>query len=261
MSLLAQNGKALILAMDHAIVHGKIAGLEDPGRVIDAAVEAGADAVMTTFGIIKRYRHKLIGRVPTIMRLDSGPSLLSQDWMAYTEYSQQFEVKDALLLGADGVVTNLFVGIPVELETFCLAARVAGDCLRLNMPFMVEALPCPSDKISNPLSGEMMAVAARLAFERGADYIKTYYTGSPDDFRQVVENCPVPVLIAGGPKMDTVQETLQVVQGAMQAGAVGVVFGRNIWQSGDTPGMIRALRHIIHHNGSVREAMAALSDK
>ncbi|HMQ51555.1 MAG TPA: fructose-bisphosphate aldolase [Anaerolineae bacterium] len=258
MSLLANNGKALILAMDHAIVHGKIAGLEDPGQVIDAAVEAGADAVMTTFGIIKRYRHQLIGRIPTIMRLDSGPSLLSQDWMAYTEYSQQFEVEDALLLGADGVVTNMFVGIPVELETFQMVARVAGDCLRLNMPFMVEALPCPGEVVREPMSGHAMAIAARLAFERGADYVKSYYTGDIDDFRQVVENCPVPVLIAGGPKMDTLRGALQVVYDSLQAGAAGVVFGRNIWQSSDPQGMIRALRHIIHDNGSVNEALAAL---
>ena len=72
----------------------------------------------------------------------------------------------------------------------------------------------------------------------------------------MTDNCPVPVLIAGGPRMETAQETLQVVQDATEAGAVGVVFGRNIWQSGDTRGMIRALNSIIHEGRPVAEALA-----
>ncbi|HXV97201.1 MAG TPA: fructose-bisphosphate aldolase, partial [Anaerolineae bacterium] len=87
MSLLASDGKAVIVAMDHARTHGVIEGLENPGRVIDAVVEAGADGIMTTFGVIKRYRDKLIGRIPTILRLDGGPSLYREDWLANTEWS------------------------------------------------------------------------------------------------------------------------------------------------------------------------------
>ncbi len=90
-------------------------------------------------------------------------------------------------------------------------------------------------------------------FEHGADFVKSYYT---EDFRKVAENCPVPVLIAGGPKMETARGTLQVVQDATQAGAAGVVFGRNIWHNGDTRGMIRALNSIVHEGSPVAEALA-----
>jgi DhnA family fructose-bisphosphate aldolase class Ia len=100
-----------------------------------------------------------------------------------------------------------------------------------------------------------MASAARIGFEHGADLVKSYFT---EDFDRVTENCPVPVLIAGGPKMDTVEETLQVVQDATRAGAAGVVFGRNIWQSGDTGGMIQALRRIIHEDQPAKEAASAV---
>jgi DhnA family fructose-bisphosphate aldolase class Ia len=103
-----------------------------------------------------------------------------------------------------------------------------------------------------------MASAARLGFEHGADFVKSYYTGTPEGFRHVINNCPVPVLIAGGPKMETQQEALQQVADAMSAGASGVVFGRNIWQSGQTRAMIGALKHIIHENGPVSEAMRYL---
>nr|MBA2712105.1 hypothetical protein [Rubrobacteraceae bacterium] len=78
------------------------------------------------------------------------------------------------------------------------------------------------------------------------------------DFRRVTENCPVPVLIAGGPKMETIGETLQVVQDATQAGAAGVVFGRNIWQSGDTRGMIQALNNIVHEGQPATEAASGI---
>jgi fructose-bisphosphate aldolase, class I len=251
--VLASDGKALVVAMDHARTFGAVEGLEDPGTVIEAAVDAGADAVMTTFGVVKRYRERLIGRVPIFLRLDGGPSLYREDWLAYTEWTLLHSVEDALLLGADGVVVMAFVGIPVELQTYRIVAKVAGECLRANVPLMVEALPCPSERIPDPKAADAMADAARLAFEHGADLVKTYYT---EGFRQVTENCPVPVLIAGGPKMETVEETLQVVHSAIGAGAAGAVFGRNIWQSGDTRGAIRALKGIIHDGRPVADALA-----
>ncbi len=257
-SILGPDGKGLILAMDHARTHGMIEGLEDPGVVIDAAVEAGADAIMTTFGVVKRFRDRLIGRIPTVLRLDGGPSLYREDWLAYTEWALLHSVEDALLLGADAVVLMAFVGIPVELETYRIVARVAGECLRCNLPLLVEALPCPSERIPDARAPEPIASATRIAFEHGADLIKTYYTGSVAGFRQVTENCPVPVLIAGGPKMDTVADTLQVVHDSMAAGGAGVVFGRNIWQSGRTQEMIRAMQQIIHQNASVSEVLADL---
>jgi class I fructose-bisphosphate aldolase len=149
-----------------------------------------------------------------------------------------------------------FVGIPVELETYRIVAKVASECMRANLPLMVEALPCPSERIPNPKAADAMASAARLAFEHGADMVKSYYTGSQDSFCQVTDNCPAPVLIAGGPRMETVEETLQVAHDAVGAGAAGVVFGRNIWQSGDTQAVIRALRGIIHDDRPVADALA-----
>jgi DhnA family fructose-bisphosphate aldolase class Ia len=241
--------------MDHVRIHGAIEGLEDPGAVIEASIDGGADGVMTTFGVAKRYREQLAGRIPTIIRLDGGPSLYREDWLAYTEWSLLHSVEDALLLGADGVVLMTFVGIPVELETYRAVARVAGECLRADLPLVVEALPCPGERIPDPRAPDAMASAARIGFEHGADIVKSYYT---DDFRTVTENCPVPVLIAGGPRMETAQETLQVVQDATETGAAGAVFGRNIWQSGDTLGTIRALNSIIHRGRPVAEALAEL---
>ena len=250
--VLASDGKAVVVAMDHARAYGAIEGLESPGAVIDAAVEAEADAVMTTLGVVKHYWERLIGPIPTILRLDGGPSFYREDWLAYTEWSLLHSVEDALLLGVDGVVLMAFVGIPVELQTYRIVARVAGECMRANLPLMVEALPSPSERIPDPKAPDAMASAARLAFEHGADLVKSYYT---EDFRRVTDSCPVPVLIAGGPRMETLEETLRVAHDAVGAGAAGVVFGRNIWQSGDTRGVIRALKGIIHDGRPVADAL------
>ncbi len=250
--------RALIVAMDHARTSGVVAGLEDPGAVIEMAIEGGADAVMTTFGVVKRFRAQLIGRIPVFLRLDGGPSEYREDWLHYTEWDLLHTVEDALLLGADGVAVMAFIGCDAELSTLRIVASVAGECLRSRNPLMVEALPCPCPRIPDAKDVKAMADAARIGFEHGADLIKTYYTGTQAAFSQVVQGCPVPVLIAGGPRMETDRDVLTVVDQAMAAGARGIVFGRNIWQHARPRQMLRALRAVVHERVSVDEAMALL---
>lgn len=255
MSLLPADGKALIVAMDHARTYGVTPGLEDPGAVIDLAVAAGADGIMTTFGVVKTYRDRLIGRIPTILRLDGGPTLYREDWLAYTEWTLMHTLEDALYLGVDAVVLMAFIGCDAELRTLEIVSKIAGECLRAELPLVVEALPCQSARIPDDKAADAMASAARIGFEHGADLIKTYYTGSPESFRHVVNNCPVPCFIAGGPKMETLEGTFSVVKGAMAGGAKGVIFGRNIWQNANGLAMARTLRALVHDDISVADAL------
>jgi DhnA family fructose-bisphosphate aldolase class Ia len=250
--------RQLVVAMDHGRALGAVAGLEDPGRVIDTVIDAGADAIMTSFGVVKRYRERLIGRIPTILRLDGGPSRYREDWLAYTEWSLLHAVEEARDLGVDGVCTMVFMGSAVELETLEITAEVAGECLQDGLPLMVEALPCPGERIPDPTDAGAMASACRLGFEHGADVLKTYATGSAASFARVTASCPAPVLIAGGPRMDSERAVLQVVRDTLDAGGRGVVFGRNIWQSRDPAKMVEALRHLIHDDGAVDEAAELL---
>ena len=250
--------RQLVIAMDHGRAMGAVRGLEDPGRVIDTVLEAGADAIMTSFGTIRRYRDALIGQVPVILRLDGGPSHYREDWLRNTRWSLLHTVEDARALGVDGVCTMVFMGSEVELETLEITAEVAGACLSDGLPLMVEALPCPAERIPDPVDAGAMASACRLGFEHGADVVKTYATGSAASFARVTASCPAPVLIAGGPKMDSARAVLQVVRDTLDAGGRGVVFGRNIWQSPDPAKMIKALRHLIHQDGTVDEAAELL---
>jgi DhnA family fructose-bisphosphate aldolase class Ia len=252
------SGKQLVVAMDHGRALGAVEGLEDPGRVLDTVIEAGADAIMTSYGVVKRYRDRLIGQIPIILRVDGGPSHYREDWLKYTEWQLLHSVEDARALGVDGVCTMVFMGSTVELRTLEITAQVAGACRRDGLPLMVEALPCPTERIPDPIDAAAMASACRLGFEHGADVLKTYATGTAESFARVIASCPAPVLIAGGPKMDSARAVLQVVRDTLDAGGRGVVFGRNIWQSPAPARMIAALRHLIHQDGTVDEAAELL---
>lgn len=255
MSRMKLGDKALVVAMDHARTLGVVPGLEDPGLVLDRVLDAGADAVMTSYGVIKKYRDKLLGRVPTFLRLDGGPSSYLEDWLHYTQWSLLHTVDDARRLGVDGVCLMGFMGAKVEMTTYEIVARVVGDCAADGLPVMVETLPCPNDRIPDPNDAEAMASASRIGFELGADIIKTYYTGSPESFRRVTSTVPAPVLIAGGGKMNTPRAALEVVHGAIEAGGRGVVFGRNIWQNPDPSRIVTAMKYIIHEGATVSNAM------
>lgn len=257
--LLRANGRTLVLAMDHARTNGAISGLENPETIIDMAAESGAvDAIMTSFGVIKHYHPRLIGRIPTILRLDGGASLYREEWLHYTDWRLLHTIDDALTLGVDAVVVMLFLGSDTEVDTLQNLARIASEALRYGVPILVEALPCPADAIPDPLDAKAMADAARIGFEHGADLLKCYYTGTPERFRQVTSNCPAPVLIAGGERMDTARDVLNVVHGSLQGGGAGVVFGRNIWQHEKPGAMLAAISALLDERASVDEALALI---
>lgn len=248
----------LVLAMDHARAMGAVAGLEDPRRVLETSIEAGVDAVMTSFGVVKRYRGLLVGRVPTFLRLDGGPSLLKERWLENSEWALLYTLDDAARLGVDGVCLMYFMGAACELRTLEIVARVCGEALARGLPVMVEALPCKHPAIPDTNDPGMMADACRIAFEHGADILKTYFPHDRAGFARVVRSCPAPVLIAGGPKLSDDRAVLAMVAESVAEGGKGVVFGRNIWQHARPERMVKALLATLR-SAPIEEAEAALA--
>lgn len=244
----------LVVAMDHGRVHGVHDGLENPAPVIEAAIANGADAIMASYGMIKKFHSLMVGQVATILRIDGGASIYREEWMKYSTWRQLHTIEHAHKLGVDAVCNMTWLGGEAELDSLVITSRVAEEAREAGIVLMSEALPCPGEPIPDPSEPKAMADACRLSFEHGADVLKTYYTGTVDGFRQVTAGTPAPVLIAGGVRMDSDDAVLRVVDETMQAGGKGVVFGRNIWQSPNMPGMMRALRHIIHEGGSASTA-------
>ena len=256
--LFAPDGRSVIVALDH-IVNGFDRGWEYPPAALDQIIAGRPDGLMTTYGVIKHYRERLAGQTALILRLDVGPTYLTDAWPDFSHWAPFYTVDDALALGVDGVIVNLFVGGPVELETMRLAARVAADCTRHGLPCAIEALPIKSSGVPNPMDADAVAYASRLAAELGADLIKTYYTGDAASFERVTARCPVPVLIAGGPVIDSDLRLMEMVAGMLAGGGRGLFIGRNAWQHRDPAAVLRAIGSIVHDGASAEEAASELA--
>lgn len=244
-NLVKADGKALIVAMDHARDWGALPGLVDPAETIQTVIDAGADGIMTTYGVIKQFGHLMFGKVAVMLRMDGYNSCLGEKWMEYTRWQRLYSVEDALRLGAQGVVVNYFMGIPAEGDSLRIMAETAVEADKLGMPLIVEALACKSPNIPDHLDPKYIAMAARIAAEHGADIVKCYYSGTLD-YRQVVRETYVPVMIAGGPAKETMLDALRMVSQAMSVGVKGIFFGQNIWRSSNPAGVVKALSDIIH---------------
>ena len=137
--------------------------------------------------------------------------------------------------------------------------KIACECDDFGMPLLAMMYP-RGPKIKDSHAPDAVAHAARLGAELGADIIKTNFTGNEETFKQVVESCPVPVIIAGGPKAETNLDVLQMVKESINAGGAGLSIGRNVFQHEEPTKMIKALSAIVHKNFSVSEAMKLLGE-
>jgi len=241
-----RSGKSLIIAVDHGMALGPMKGIVDIRTTLRQLGDA-ADAWLMTKGILE-HCFEPDGRTGVIMRVSGGATISGPD---LTCEGITATVEEALSLGADAVAITAFIGSPNEHQTLTNMAAVATACRRWDVPVCgVIGVGKEEKKRFDP---KFLALGARVAAEHGADIVKTYYTY--DGFPEVVAGCPVPVMIAGGPKCDTEEDTLLMIHGAMKDGAVGIVMGRNIWQSPDPPRMVSVVRRIIHEGLSFEEAV------
>lgn len=245
------EGKMLCIPMDHGISNGPIKGLEDIHSVIYECSSAGLTCVLVNKGIIKSMpRPPNIGLIAHFSASTSIGPAPNRKILIGT-------VEEAIRLGADAVSLHINIGSKEEPEMLQKLGIISDKCDEWSVPLVAMMYP-RGENIKNPHDPEIVAHAARVGAEAGADVVKTVYTGDPASFRRVVRGCPVPIVIAGGPKANTDREILEMCEGAMMAGAKGVTFGRNIFQHKNPPTIVRALYKIILEKRSVREAMKEL---
>lgn len=252
--LRSDTGRSLVVAIDHGMALGPMTGIRNVRETVERLDSTGlVDAWLLTKGIL-RYGFEPVGKPGIILRISGGATIAGPE---LTREGQTATLEEALAAGADAVATSAFIGSPYEHETLVNLANAAGQCRRWNMPLLgvVGLGKINEDKKKDP---KFIALGARVAAEHGADLVKTYYT--EEDFDQVVAGCPVPVLIAGGPKCDTDADTLKMVFGAIQGGARGIVMGRNVWQSPHPEALLAAVHGIIHNGLGVREACELLEE-
>ncbi len=254
LSRLLRDGKMLCIPMDHGISAGPMPGLEDIHGMIYQCESAGLTSVLVNKGIARSMpRPTKVGLIVHVSGSTSlGPAPNRKVLMG--------SVEEAVRLGADGVSVHINIGAKEEPEMLVKLGKVSDQCDRWYVPFIAMMYP-RGENIKNPHDPEIVAHTARIGAEAGADIVKTVYTGDPDTFKKVVKSCPVPIVIAGGPKAKTDEEVLEMTKGAMEAGSIGVTFGRNIFQHKNPAGMCRALAKIIFERASVKEAMREIDKK
>jgi class I fructose-bisphosphate aldolase len=243
--------RALVVAFDHALVLGPIPGTEDPLGQIRRFADAKVDALLLNLGLIRQFADSpLACATPALIaRIDwttvwaavgnNGTGELHSSLLARPEA--------ALRHGADGVLTYLIVGTGnAEFETKEIArtADVARECEQLGIPLIVESL-ARGKNVGNPGDPKWLNLHTRMAAELGADAIKTDYSGDPVSMRSVVDGCPLPILMLGGSRQASDESALDMVRGAVSAGAAGVFFGRNVFQAENMVSFLQQARAVL----------------
>lgn len=245
--------RTVIIPMDHGVTVGPIEGLTDIRKAISHMVAGGANAILMHKGMV-RAGHRGSGRdVGLIIHLSAGTSL-SPDPNAKELVCT---VEEAIKLGADAVSIHINLGAETDKEMLRQFGQVSERCLFWQVP-LVAMMYTRGAKIKDEFDVQNVKLAARAGAELGADIVKVPYTGSVETFAQVVEGCPVPVVIAGGPKMGSDEEIFRMVEGALKAGAAGVSIGRNAFQHEKPEQMVRALSKMVHEGAGIQAAAQTL---
>lgn len=235
------TGRCLMLAVDHGYFQGPTTGLEEPGKTI-APLLPYADALMLTRGVLRTCVDPA-QRVPIVLRVSGGTSVLKDD---LSDEEITVSMEDAMRLNASAVTLSIFVGSANERRTLTSLARLCDEGERYGIPVL--AVTAVGKEMAR--DARYLGLACRIAAELGAHFVKTYYC---EEFERVVRGCPVPVVIAGGKKIEE-RAALQLAANAVRDGATGVDMGRNIFQSRWPVPMIRAVRGIVQEGLSADEA-------
>jgi len=247
--------KTVIVPIDHGVSVGPIKGLIDVTKTVDAIAEGGANAVIGHVGIAL-HGHRGKGKdIGLILHLSASTSLGPDP----NHKILVNNVQRAIKMGADAVSVHINIGAEDEAQMLRDLGKVSIECMEWGMPLLAMMYP-RGKKIKNECGVDVVKHAARVGAELGADIVKCPYTGSPETFREVVEGCMVPVVIAGGSKLSD-QETLKMIEGAIKAGAAGLSMGRNAFQHENPAKFVRAACEMVHHGISVKEALKMLKAK
>jgi putative autoinducer-2 (AI-2) aldolase len=241
--LIRPDGHCFFLPVDHGYFQGPTTRLEKPGETVKPLLPY-CDALFITRGVLRSCIDPANTK-PIILRVSGGTSVVGKD---LANEGITTSVRDAIRLNVAAVGLSIFVGSDYERESLLNLADLVNKCEEYGIPVMaVTAVGKELEK----REARYLALCCRIAAELGARVVKTYWC---EDFDKVTNGCPVPVVMAGGPKCETELEVFEFVHDGMQRGAVGVNLGRNVWQNDHPVAVARALRAIIHESATVKEA-------
>lgn len=247
------TNKTIIVPLDHGISVGPIDGVRNLKAMIQEIADGGANAIVEHKGLVEEGLRDKGPDIGLIVHLSASTSLAPNPHAKTLVCS----VEEAIRMGADAVSIHVNIGNGDEKQMLQDFGKVSYEAQNWGMPLLAMMYP-RGEKIKNEYDPEAIRHAARVGAELGADIVKVPYTGSVESFRGVVEGCFQPVVIAGGPKMNSDRELLEMVKGADEAGAAGLSIGRNVFQNARPKVLLRAFAAIVHEGASVDEAMEIL---
>lgn len=243
------TGRSVMLACDHGYFMGPTHRLENPRMTIEPLLPY-ADTIAVTRGVL-RSSIDPEWDVPILLRVSGGASVLKED---LSDEEITTSMKDAVRLNVSAVALSIFVGTNHEKQSLVNLAKLVDEGEEYGMPVM--AITAVGKELEKR-DAKYLALSCRLAAEIGAKVVKTYYC---ENFKKVVDGSPVPLVVAGGPKLNTEEDVFNLVYNAIQEGAVGVDMGRNIWQNDNPIAVIKAIRAIVHENATVKEAISIFNE-
>jgi DhnA family fructose-bisphosphate aldolase class Ia len=243
---MADDGKSVIIAIDHTLYSWPCPGLENRGQIIDKVASAGADGIIASYGTIRDFRERF-GRAAPILKLDLTSLTLGSSY-ALTEYVMAYTIEDAKRLNVKSVLTYIQLGAPFELEALRQAAMLAARCDKEKMYYLCEIMPVESKAYPDPAAPEAIIAACRTGAELGGHAIKTTMPIPSNAIAEAAKACDLPVILAGGAFAKDRQQLMTDVATAMRHGAAGVAFGRNAWGAADPGAVVGALRDIVHQS-------------
>jgi predicted phospho-2-dehydro-3-deoxyheptonate aldolase len=250
--IMQKDKRTVIVPMDHGVTIGPVQGITNMQKITEQLIEANVDAILVHKGIAKCIDLDGTGLIVML----SGASTLGPNPNGKV---QVCSVGEALRLGADAVSVHVNIGAQDEDKMLATLGKVSEECEHYGLPLLAMMYP-RGPRIADEHALEVVAHASRIGAELGADIIKTNYTGNIDTFRQVVESCPAPIVIAGGPKCKSLQEVLQTTYDAIKAGAAGLSIGRNVFQCEKPTLTAKALCSIVHEGATVEQAQKILGE-
>lgn len=236
-----EDGRCLMLAVDHGYFLGPTERLEVPSRAITPLLPY-ADSLMLTRGVL-RTSVPPERDIPIVLRVSGATSIIGED---LSKEAIVTSIEEAIRLNVSCLALSIFVGSKYEHQTLANLAKLVDQGERYGIPVL--AVTAVGKEMAR--DARYLGLACRVAAELGAHVVKTYYC---DNFEEVVEGCPVPLIIAGGKKLSE-PDALKLSHDAVQHGAVGVDMGRNIWQSDWPVAMVKAVRAIVHGKADAKEA-------
>jgi len=236
------TGRTVMLAIDHGYFQGPTTGLERVDVSILPLVPL-ADALMCTRGILRSIVPPET-RTPVVMRASGGPSILKE----LSNEQIAIDIEDAARLNVAALAVQVFIGGEHETQSIHNMTRLVDAGLRYGIPVM--GVTAVGKELTR--DAKYLRLACRIIAELGAQFVKTYY--SAEDFETVTASCPVPIVMAGGKKLPEL-EALTMAHNAVHEGAAGVDMGRNIFQSDNPEGMMRAVTAVVHEQKSPQEAL------